>query len=90
MSDGTVFLQWMAQRDIPLHDIAIPSTVALTDQESSFLKLPQDPLNRPFGNSDLGRDVSYPGIAISGDAEQDVAVIAEKSPPMGCFFSPKR
>jgi hypothetical protein len=48
--------------------------------DSRLVQLPQNSLNRPLGDTDGLRDFTNAHVGVSGDADQYVPVIAEKSP----------
>jgi hypothetical protein len=60
--------------------VAVAPAVALAHQVPGVNQLSDDPMGGALGDADPVADLAQPDIRVARDAEQDLAVVAEKSP----------
>jgi len=73
-------LDRVAQRQALVDFIVRSAPSAGSHDDARLLQLAQDALNRTLGDPHCLRDLTDPNVGIPHDADQDMPVIAEKSP----------
>ncbi len=69
-----------AERQLPVHLVAVAPPVAQARQVAVLLQLGDDPLRGALGDADVGGDVAEPRARIGVDAAEDERVICHKGP----------
>ena len=74
-SDRVVALQLMPQRLVGVDRVVIPAALARVTQDLALLELRDDALHGALRDSNAGRDIAKPHIAIHRQADENVRVI---------------
>ncbi len=73
-------LERMPQRKIGVNHVVVSPADPLPRHVSRVDEFVDDPLRRPFGNTDQIGEVAQPHVLVALDAEQDVGMVGEKGP----------
>jgi hypothetical protein len=79
-----VALDGMPQTDSRVNRVPIPAPLAPPHDHTGLLELRDDPLHRALGDPDLFGHTAQGLFRIAGQTEENVAVVAEKSPTGRC------
>jgi hypothetical protein len=70
----------VAQRLLPVDIVAIVPAFTDARQRAGLLPIAEDPLDRAANDADAFGQVTEPDPRLSGDANQDLGMVAEGSP----------
>ncbi len=83
--DGSVGFNGVPKRQRYVYLIAIPATVARSNQHSSCFQIGNDRLHRPFRNTHYYRDIPQPNLRLAPQTNQDVRMIGQEGPRGLCL-----
>jgi hypothetical protein len=73
----------MTEGKLGLDLVAVPSALPLAQHVALLDQLRDDPVGRPLGDPDRGRDVAQANARVIGHAGKNVGVVGEKVPTAG-------